>query len=157
VMRCRRRFEQAQTLHAEALDIFRELNDGWSVALSLANLGLVALSQGIEEKAAHLFTESIGMFRELGVKQGIATCLEGLAEVATRAGDPERATTLYGAADALREATVAIRPPYEDADYQRGLAFTRAALNDAAFAGAWERGRTIDVDQAVEMATPPAL
>src|SRR5439155_5177200 len=135
----------------ESLAMFRELGDGWSVALSLANMGLAGLNIGEGDVEALLaaprLREALAMFRELGVRQGIATCLEGLAGVAGREGRGEEAAKLFGAAEALREAISVPLPAYDRADYERSVSIARAPLGESAFEQAWEEGRRTPLDE----------
>ncbi len=75
--------------------------------------------------------------------------MEGLARVASRA---EQAARLFGAAAALRDAIGAPLPPSDQTDVDRGVAAARGAMGDEAFQAAWEQGRSMSLDQAVEEA-----
>jgi len=65
---------------------------------------------------------------------------------------PEQAARLWGAAERLR---AKIRVPVSPADKEerdRGVAKVRAVLQEAAFAAAWEAGRAMNTEQAIEYA-----
>ncbi len=97
--------------------------------------------------------------------------LEGLAWLAASEGmtrgqpvaGAERAARLFGAAEAPREAAGASVLPFYRADYERGVAAARAGLGEQSFAAAWERGRSMTLEEAVgyalearEPSPPPA-
>jgi DNA-binding NarL/FixJ family response regulator len=69
-------------------------------------------------------------------------------------GESTWAARLWGAAEAMREATGAPIPPVERADYERALASARAQLGEKTFAAAWEEGRTMTVEQALASQGP---
>ena len=59
---------------------------------------------------------------------------------------------LFGAAEAIREATGAPMTGYEQQEYGRELAALRAALPEEELRAAWERGRGLSLDEAVALA-----
>src|SRR5438067_4950335 len=101
--------------------------------------------------------------QRLGDMNRIAECLEGFASLAPEtssmeagrgdggaSGSPEtregreraqRAARLFGAAAALRERVGASIIPQRRAHYEREVAATRAMVDAATFAAAWEEGR----------------
>jgi DNA-binding NarL/FixJ family response regulator len=67
--------------------------------------------------------------------------------------DSQRAAQLYGAAEALRVAIGTPVPPHHRTVYHAAaLAATRARLGEEAFDAAWNGGRTLTLDQAIELA-----
>ncbi len=83
--------------------------------------------------------------------RGIALSLAGFAMVAVPV-EPARAVQLLGAAQALREAIGMAAPPSDRADHDRILISVRAELGEAAFTSAWERGRQMTPQQAIDYA-----
>ena len=122
------------------------------LSLPLRNLAVAAFRQGDYDRAAALLEESLIVLRELGEKQFITRSLEYLAAVASMQGDLERAARLFGAGEALREAAGASVLPFYHADYERGVAAARAGLDERSFAAAWERGRAMTLEEAIEYA-----
>jgi DNA-binding NarL/FixJ family response regulator len=78
-----------------------------------------------------------------------------MAEVAVAQRRPERAARLFGAAEALRGAIGAPRPSGFSDYCERDLAEARASLDEAAFENAWEEGRLMTPERAVECALEP--
>ncbi len=75
-----------------------------------------------------------------------------MADVAHGQGQPERAARLWGAA-ALRESIGSIGsplPPVEQEKVDKTMASAREALGEAAFTAAWDAGRAMTLDEAVE-------
>ncbi len=94
-------WERAAALHAESLDICRDLNDVRGIAWSLNNLGVIALNRGDYERARELLEENLAMAREVGDRPGIGMALTDLGRVAHLEGDLTRATEFYTASLAL--------------------------------------------------------
>ena len=151
----------ARALYQECLEIFRELNEKVGIASSLINLGVVAVALGEIPHAQGLYQESLAMLRELGDRRGIAFSLEGLADVGLASGCAGRAACIWGAAERLREEISSPLAPFERGRYLTQLAAARGALGDADFATAWQKGRAVTLEQAINYAmseddaTPP--
>ena len=145
-------YERSRALLDEALALFRELGDRWGIAFSLANLGIVSWNRAEHGRAAALFNESLSLRTVLGDRRGISTSLTGLGTVAAAQGRPEAAAVLLGAAEALREALGIPPPPFIRDDYDRQVAGVREQLGEPLFAAAWQRGRAMTMDQAIEYA-----
>jgi hypothetical protein len=102
-----------------------------------------------------LYTESLALFYAGGDRVGAAWSLEGLAGACGALGQLERAAHIFGAAATLREAVGAPVPPAARAAYDRALQAVRlelASRKGDAFAAAWERGRGMALDEAVDEA-----
>lgn len=59
---------------------------------------------------------------------------------------------LFGAAEALREALGVPPPPFIRDRYNQSVAEAREKLGEAAFTAAWQSGRAMTPDQAIEYA-----
>ena len=145
-------FEQAVSQAEESLRLFRELAWPEGVADSLDNLGRAALGLGDYARARELFVESLLLSRQVGDKWGIAECIEGLAGVATASAADERAARLYGAAASLQKTIDAISPPVDRAEHERRASHARQRLGDEAWTRAYEVGKALTLEQAVEVA-----
>ena len=78
--------------------------------------------------------------------------LESLAELAGVLGDPRRAARLWGASDALRETAGTPQPPAERRLREPYLIAARSGMDEADWTVAWEEGRAMTLDQAVDYA-----
>ena len=143
----------ARALYEESLAIRRELGDRFSIAMSLGNLGNVALDRGDYPAARALHEESLAIRRELGERWGISYSLEGLAAVVASLRDSLRAARIWGATERLRAEIGTPLPPNERSGYDRCVAAARIASgDDAAFDSAWQEGRALRLDEAIELA-----
>ncbi len=88
-------FAAAQSLIRESLEISRELQDQWNIAVSLNALAVPARDRGELETARILFEESLEAWRKLGDRHAVARALSNLASVVKMQRDYARADSLY--------------------------------------------------------------
>ena len=161
----------------ESLLLQRRLGDAAGVAACLNELGNVAFYQDAYDPARWYYTESLALrraqgdrsaiaatrlcqeslalCRDLGSRQHIAANLESLGLLAALQGDARRAASLLGAADAMRTADAAARPPDEQAWYERAVAAVRCVLDADSFAGTWAAACAMAVADAIDLALAP--
>jgi non-specific serine/threonine protein kinase len=143
----------ARALYEECLAIARERADRGGIAAALTKLGDVACDQGDYPAARALQEEALAIRQELGDRSGIAESMEGLAYVRFSLAGPGRAAHLWGAVERLREEIGAPLPPRSRPRHDRQVAAARLALgDDAAFGLAWQEGRAMTLEQAIEYA-----
>ena len=142
--------EHAQKLYAENLALARALGNTYIVSVSLGALAVAAASDGRADEALALAREHLPTARDFG-KLDFSTSLFRVAYVLARAGRAEAAAMVLASAEAIADEIGAAWGRMRDLNEQtRELA--RAQLSDDAFAEAGERGRTLDVDEAMELA-----
>ena len=137
--------DQAADLAGEALAVAESAGDR---VLRSPALGLAAqaeLERGDPARAARLCHECLAVSQALGFRSGVAFGLVGLAGVAAAEGLPERAARLLGAADAVLRA-LGMPVSFNHEQQRRTRAAARSALGEAAFAAAWDAGRTMAPD-----------
>jgi tetratricopeptide (TPR) repeat protein len=145
-------YGEARRLLEESLIIRRQLGDRAGLALSLNTLADVVLDEGEFSEARPLLDESLGISRELGDQTAIAYLIEDYGGVAAAEARPEKALQLAGFAAALRESIGAPLPPSEQARVDRMIAPAREALPESTVDAEWETGRSLGLDQAIELA-----
>jgi non-specific serine/threonine protein kinase len=144
-------FAAARTQFEEILAISRELGDGQTTAIALHRLGTVEDAQGGYRAAEALYRESLTILHGLGLRGRIPYSLQELAMVAAALGNPLRAARLWGAEERLREEIGPARSAGQETDPQ--MRDARAAAGDgAAFDRAWQEGRAMPLEQAIEFA-----
>jgi len=148
--RLRGDYDQAGDLYAESLVLFRELNQPLGTASGMHKLGHVAQHQGDLERARVLFRESLLLQRTTGNKQGMAECLAGLAGVAAVSGQGEHAARLFATAQILLEGIGALLSPADQMEWQRDEALARQQLGEDRYAAAFNTGRELTLDQAID-------
>ena len=90
--------------------------------------------------------------RELGDQTAIAYLIEDYGGLAAAEARPEKALQLAGFAAALRESIGAPLPPSEQARVDRMITPARTALPESAGTIAWGTGRSMLLEQAIELA-----
>ncbi len=144
---------EGQALAQEGLAIMRDLDDRMAIARTVNVLGDMAVDQGDYLAAGIHQREGLTIRQALGDRRGIAYSLEGVAEVVAALGNPLRAARLCGAAERLRGELGAPRAPRELPRYRRHVAAAHAYVgDDGAFDRAWQDGRAMPLEQAVELA-----
>jgi non-specific serine/threonine protein kinase len=114
--------------------------------------GVLVSYQGDYASARAYFEESLTIQREIGDRSGISFSLEAFASLAARESRSERAAALLAGAEALREEIGVPIAPHEREQRDRDLSEARQALGEEAFTSAWERGRAMTMEQAIEYA-----
>jgi predicted ATPase/Tfp pilus assembly protein PilF len=160
-------YAAARDLYEEGLALARELGYKWSTALLLNNLGLIAQERRDYDSAQTLHEESLALRRESGEKIGIAVSLISLGVLWVRrssqdweqrvlvseprppAGELERAATLFGAVKTLLESSTSVLSIDDWQLYEQNRDLVRSLLDEEAFARAWERGRSMDLEGAI--------
>jgi predicted ATPase/DNA-binding CsgD family transcriptional regulator len=145
-------FAQAQALHEESLTLKRAQNDEWSIANSLMSLAALARLQDNHRQAVNLIQEGLTLFQKIGDTTNIAFCLLEFSVIAAIQGQSQLSVRLYAAADMLLEALGYPREHADRAESERPLTTMRARMGEARFNGAWESGRALTLDQAVDQA-----
>ncbi|MGB0036341.1 MAG: tetratricopeptide repeat protein, partial [Candidatus Acidiferrales bacterium] len=88
-------YDSAHRNVEESLDIARELEDKWGVAVSLNALAVITRDQGNAATSRSLFEESLVLWRELGDRAAIARALSNLANVRKLQGEYALARSFY--------------------------------------------------------------
>jgi predicted ATPase/DNA-binding CsgD family transcriptional regulator len=150
---------RAATLLEESLEIATARgNRAWR-ARALYGLGLVAWRSGDAAQALARLRESLAIHRDRAERLEIVACLEALAavvaETATGGTPAERAMGWLGAADALRSAIGAPRPPVEQPAYARAIEAAARWLDDARASAARGAGLPLDDVLADALSAPP--
>ncbi|MFI5268757.1 MAG: ATP-binding protein, partial [Chloroflexota bacterium] len=145
-------YAAARQILAESMEVRRQLGDQGGLAFSLNSLADVLLDEGDHLAARPLLEESLTINVDLGDRAAIAYLLDDFAALATAEGQPERALQLAGAAAAANEQLGAQLPAGERARFERLQASARQALGEHRATMAWEQGRMLTLEQAVEYA-----
>jgi tetratricopeptide (TPR) repeat protein len=144
--------ERATALNEEAVRLYRNQGHRGPLQVALDNLGWSALMMKDHLKAKALHKESLVLCRELGDKLVGSESIEGLACASAAIGEGQRAARLFGAAEALREATGYQQAPRARSLRKPYLATARARVGEAPWTIAWEEGRSMTFEVAIAYA-----
>lgn len=148
----RGQLEGAARLYEDAIGIFREIGDQWSLNGSLHGLAMTRFRQGDEGRTVQVLHQSLRLAAQLGENNWVAENLEALAAVAQRAKRPKEAARLLGAAKSLRARIGTPVQPANRADLEALTLQVRSELTDDAFQAAREEGQQMAVSAIVHEA-----
>jgi hypothetical protein len=100
-----------------------------------------------------LYGEAVAIRLELGDRLGVAHALESVAAIAAAQGDSTAAARTWGAAERLREEIGSSILPNERSRNEKYATTARQSAADAgAFDRAWQQGREMPLNEAIELA-----
>jgi non-specific serine/threonine protein kinase len=149
IARNRGEYERALVLLAESNAICDAEHVGWPTALNLSLMGEIATDQGELDRAEALGREGLRRAWNIGERRYFAGALAGLARTVAARGDPERGARLYGAVDAVLEATGGNLPITALPGFEPGRTAVRAVLGEERFAAQWAAGRNLSLPDVV--------
>jgi non-specific serine/threonine protein kinase len=138
----------ARLLEADR-DLMLEREDYFGASLVLRILAHVAVQQGDHARATALLKERLVLVRQLRDRWNLPDAIESLAWVAGVAGRAERAARLYGAGEALRQASGTGLLGERQTRRERRLAILRDSLGEARFVAAWAAGHALSLEDAI--------
>jgi predicted ATPase/class 3 adenylate cyclase/DNA-binding CsgD family transcriptional regulator len=147
----------AQNQLEQSLELWQDIGDRWRAIWVLPILGRVTAQQGDFVAARAIQEKSLARARGFHDRWLYAFCLEGLASVVAAQGEETWAVHLWGAAESLRENCGIPLTPVERVDYEPAVAAVRIHLGEQAFAIAWARGRTMTLEQVLEVPARAAM
>jgi DNA-binding transcriptional LysR family regulator/predicted ATPase len=145
-------YESARPLLEESGELARQDDNKFlssSVAYSLAEL---ALRERNGAEALALARTSLRGSVELGDPAAVWITLELTAAAEVEAGRPETGASLLAAADELRASNGDERTPDLAELQERAIRRAEEALGDEGFSAAFDRGRSLNADDAVDLA-----
>jgi len=143
--------EHAVTIHQEALVNYQAVDDRRGLAWSATNLGMLAVELGDVSAGAGHLKDAIALYRELGDPSGIIVALEGFSEIAESRERRDIEALLLSAAQAMRERIGTPSAVGERERHELVIRDLRRELGDG-FDATWNRGASLSVDEAVELA-----
>jgi tetratricopeptide (TPR) repeat protein len=145
-------FETARQYADEVVASFQEAgaillatNYRSGIAHSLRQIGRL-------EEAGLIYRETLAAYQNYGHRGAIAHQLECFAFISTTKEQGERAVKLLSAANALRERVNSRRTPQEQMEYEKQIADLRAGLGEESFDRCWADGRSMTMEQAIQLA-----
>jgi len=146
------RYEEARVLLEEVLVSSEQTGNTMSHLWAKVRLGYVAFHAGSFSEARQILTESTRDFAKDKYTIGAVFSMEGLAGLYATLGKTKLAAKLFGFADAIREKIADTRPPLEQADVDMSIAACIARMDETAYAEAYEEGKKMTLDEAMELA-----
>jgi len=142
-------FDQAESLYAEGLVLFREAQKHWWVANSLLNKGQMMQERNEQARAREIYREGLVVSYNLGDLSWIGASLEKIAWSEAAYGQLRQAALLFAAADALFQSAGYVLEVPERPGHEKYLSLVLNGLDPAEFAAAWAEGQALTLEQAV--------
>lgn len=142
----------ASSLYSESLAIHRELGHQGGIASVLKSMGDADHERGDDAMARSRYGESLRILWKMGDRYNIAFLLERFASLALKETQGERAAQLWGAASALRETIGSPLSPIDLEKQRAEVVEAKQILGEVVFTAAWEKGRTMSLEQMIESA-----
>jgi predicted ATPase len=143
--------QRARALHEECLRWARALPFERVEALSLGELGGIAVEEGRVEDALPMLKGSLRILDDLGDLDNLSEILCHFARALAVEGRAGTAARLLSFSEALRQ-KIGSMSPYQARRNERTLTAIRTQFDDAGFAQAWEQGQALTLDEAVALA-----
>lgn len=144
--------ETARARMNEGMELSKQMGNKRMMYSSRSELAHILREHGILDEAYEFYKEVIPGWRDLGHRAAIAHELECMAYILIKRETPERAATLFGAAEALREAIDTEMTSLERVEYDREVTALRAGMDDSDFNRLWSQGRALTMDEAIQLA-----
>ena len=143
---------EAQRWYRESKALFRAIGDQRFALSAQSELGHALRHDGKIDEAEAEYRESIRGWQRTGNRGAVANQLESFAFVGLARGDGARAARLFGAAEALREASGAEMNAIEREEYHAQVARLRSEIDEGALGSTWAAGRAMTSEEAVAFA-----
>lgn len=147
-------YDTARSHLEESLEFSRMIDDLWSNATILYLLGEVARRQSDMLSARKHYMESLRLAQVVGDRALLGFTLHNLGKVAELLGEPQKAARLFGAAQALREASdnTTSWSLTDHAQCEQDIESLRHTLGKESFEQAWIKGQSMNMEQAIAFA-----
>jgi predicted ATPase/class 3 adenylate cyclase len=139
----------------EYLQGARALGNKRLLARGVGAKAMWKIEEGELDEALPLMEESLAIDRELGFSAFIAIDLVRFAAILVRQGHETDAVQLVALADRICEEEAITHESWAQRERDETDALARAQLHEAAYAEASERGRKLDVDEALALTRRP--
>ncbi|NLL06546.1 MAG: diguanylate cyclase [Clostridiaceae bacterium] len=154
IARCQGEFKLAKELYDESLAISLEVNDNCETMWIYRNMAELEMYQGNTDKAKDLYKKGLEVFCGYNQRNALFAMLtlEGVAGLAALEGKLVEAATLFGITDKLFESNGKLISKDDADDYKRRFVEVQAKLDIEAFNLAWNEGRSMSLEAAMEFA-----
>jgi predicted ATPase len=143
--------DRSRALSEEGLRIHGEVGDRFGRTVGLYALARVALEQGDLDVVQASLQEALTNDETVGNRTGMGVIFDNLAAKARLEGNHLRALRLGGASEVVKE-TAGGQAPHPLIDLPDPRDAARAVLGEAAVEAAWNQGRAMSLEQAIEYA-----
>jgi tetratricopeptide (TPR) repeat protein len=145
-------FALALEYNKESVIMHREIGNKYGIAEALNNLVFISLECNDCEESWEKLEEALTIRKDIQDKEGIIHSLSAGTELNIKSGNLVKAAKLAGAADAMRETIGSPLMPYQMERYNETISLLKNKLGEEAFIKVWEEGKSMTMEEAVELA-----
>ena len=146
------RFDLAQRFFEDGLRVFKQIGHKAMTMVMTAEIAHTHRAMGNFTEAKKTYQNTIKVFQDYGNRPAVAHQLECFAMIAVVEEEPQRAAKLFAAADAIRELTGHKRTDEEEVEEAQFMSRLRSMLAEAEFNALWAEGRSMGMEQAIQLA-----
>ena len=154
IARCQGEFKLAKELYDESLSISIEANDNGETMWIYRSMAELEMYQGNYDRAREMYKKSLEVFCKHNQRNALFAMLAlgGVAGFSAYYGKLIEAAKLFGTADKLFESIGKLISKDDADDYRRRFVEVQAKLDIDAFNSAWNEGRYMSLEAAMEFA-----
>ena len=145
-------FDLAMRYFDESLRVFKQIGHKGMTAILTSEIAHTQRAQGNYTEAKKTYHETIKVLQDYGNRPAVAHQLECFAMIAVAEDEPQRAAKLFGAAEAIREVTGHKPTDEEQAEEAVFMSRLRSMLSEAEFNALWAQGKSMRMEQAIQLA-----
>ena len=142
----------AKNYFEEGLVIFNRIRSLNFQLVMRSELGHVARLTGKLNDAKNIYHETLRGWQNMGHRGAIANQLECYAFIAIVEEEPKRAALLLGGAESFREKIQTQMTDHEQIEYGEFTIRLHTMLPETEFQSCWAQGRSMTMEQAIELA-----
>ena len=151
LMRIQKRYMEAKVYYEESISL-RNKQQGEKGSTALYNLGNIERHLGNDESAYKLYVQALEFSVRVNYTFLACAALMGIAGVTAVSGNPQLAARLLGATEAILELNGHTIQPTDQEDYERSINEARSRLDEETFNAIWAEGRTLSLDEVIQLA-----
>jgi predicted ATPase len=144
--------KRAKRAYEECLAVCQQTGEALRTSYNYVNLAYIAQHEEAHVHALNLVRQAFQLSRDRGDTRDIASFMVTFAGSIAAIGQEQRAAQLLGASEAALERIGAFHQPTDKPEIDRIIAEVRAQLDDTTFQAAWDEGRKMTLEQAVDEA-----
>jgi predicted ATPase/class 3 adenylate cyclase len=147
-----KQFELARKHFEVGFKMFEYVGHKGFMTVMTTEIAHVDRALGNYTKAKNTYKETIKVFQDVGNRPAVAHQLECFAMIAVVEEEPQRAAKLFGAAEAIRDVTGHEPTDEEQAEEMQFITRLHVMLSDTEFNALWAEGRSLTMEQAIQLA-----
>jgi tetratricopeptide (TPR) repeat protein len=144
--------ETARASFLESAQLAKKIGNKRIVYSSQSEFAHILRQHGELDEPLATYKDLLPKWMEIGHRAAVTHELECIAYILNRKEEPERAVILLSAAESIRTVIDAPRTKMEQVEYENEVAAIRSGMGAAEFEGHWEKGSSLTIEQAIQLA-----